>query len=570
MRYLALATDYDGTIANQGRVPETVIKSLKELQVSGRKLILITGRLIPNLIEFFPEHEIFDLIVGENGAIVYDPKTKKQICICEGASQVLIDELQARRVDPISVGNAIVATWEPHDTTILESIRDLGLEMQIIFNKGAVMILPSGINKGAGLKTALEMLKISTHNTVGMGDAENDHAFLEACEFSVAVQNALPALKDRADITTKNDHGEGVIELVQQLIEDDLAKLSPKRHFIKIGETEKDKEPIEIDPFGTGILICGISGGGKSKTTLGILEKLSQSGHQFCLIDPEGDYESFDKTVVIGDSSRPPTVEEVMQLLADPQRSVITNLLGLPLEGRPEFFTQLLPRLQELRTSHGRPHWIVVDEAHHLFPFEWKKMSRLAPENLRSILMITVHPDRIAPEAMTSIDILIAIGEDIDKTVKSFAKQAELKTPALPTETKLKKGKGLLWFARTKRKPEIVNLYRAELEKIRHRRKYAEGELPEHCSFYFRGPMNKLNLRAQNLMQFNLIASGVDDDTWTYHLQKHDYSRWFHNFIKDDDLCKHAQMIESNKNISPKESRALIKTAIEERYTLPS
>ena len=49
----------------------------------------------------------------------------------------------------------------------------------MIFNKGAVMILPSGVNKATGLAAALEELGLSPHNVVGVGDAENDHAFLE-------------------------------------------------------------------------------------------------------------------------------------------------------------------------------------------------------------------------------------------------------------------------------------------------------------------------------------------------------------------------------------------------------
>ena len=69
----------------------------------------------------------------------------------------------------------------------------------------------------------------------------------------------------------------------------------------------------------------------------------------------------------------------------------------------------------------------------------------------------------------------------------------------------------------------------------RHIRKYAEGALGEDKSFYFRGPANALNLRAQNLTIFMQMADGVDDETWLHHLQAHDYSRWVREAIKDDD-----------------------------------
>ena len=116
----------------------------------------------------------------------------------------------------------IVATWEPHEKTVLEAIRDCGLELQVIFNKGAVMVLPAGVNKATGLRAALAELNLSPHNAVGVGDAENDHAFLNICECAVAVANALPAVKERADIVTFADHGAGVTELIDEMLADDL------------------------------------------------------------------------------------------------------------------------------------------------------------------------------------------------------------------------------------------------------------------------------------------------------------------------------------------------------------
>ncbi|HIA55639.1 MAG TPA: DUF87 domain-containing protein [Candidatus Melainabacteria bacterium] len=569
MRYLALATDYDGTIAGDGTVDKSTVEALQRAKASGRKIILVTGREMPSLIEHFPEWEIFDAIVAENGALLVIPSTKHEELLCEPPPQALIDDLTKHEVEPLSVGKGILATWVPHDGIVLQCIKELGLESQIIFNKGAVMILPPGVNKASGLAAALKYLQLSPHNVVAVGDAENDHAFLTASEFSVAVDNALPALKERADFVTKAKRGAGVEELIDMLIEDDLINLSPKRHFISAG-TREDGEKEMIDPYNTGILICGSSGAGKSTTTLGILDQLCHSNYQFCLIDPEGDYESFQNAVVIGDTERAPTIEEVLQLLADPTKSVIVNLLGIALEDRPEFFTNLLPRLQELRTLHGRPHWTVVDEAHHMFPVEWKKMSQLAPENLRSILMITVHPELIAPEVYSSVDLLLTIGDNAQDKIKMFAKTAGLGAPRMPKETALEQGYGFGWFTKASKKVELLKLERSEIEKVRHRRKYAEGQLPEERSFYFRGPDGKLNLRVQNLVLFNQIAQGVDDDTWNFHLRNHDYSKWFKEFIKDDELSQETQMIESNKNIGARETRKLICAAIEKRYTLPA
>lgn len=567
MQYLALATDYDDTIAADGFVDEQTIDALSRAKASGRSLILVTGRQLDDLIKQFPAFDLFHYIVAENGAVVYEVATKSEQVLCE-PSQPLVDALRKNQVDPLCVGKGIVSTWEPYDAAVLDCIRELGLDLHIIFNKGAVMVLAPGVDKGSGLKVALSRLGLSEHNVVGIGDAENDHAFLSICEFSVAVANALPALKERADLTTKGSRGAGVIELIDRLLRTDLAELSPSRHCVPVGELSDGSKEV-IDPYQTGVLICGISGGGKSKTTLGILDQISKQNYQFCLIDPEGDYEGFNNAVVIGDANRIPAVNEVLQLLDSPDRSVIVNLLGVALQDRPAFFLSLLGHIQELRTTRGRPHWLVVDEAHHLFPTEWKKSSTPSNENLRSILLITVHPESLAPQFLRSIDLVIAVGEQIDESIKGFAKQVDVECPKFPDTRNLEKGTGFSWFIRNHKEPSLVKLETSDIEKVRHKRKYAQGQLGEDRCFYFRGPQAKLNLKVQNLTLFSQIADGVDDDTWLFHLQNHDYSSWFREVIKDTDLADYAQMVESQKNISPDEARRLIGSAIQERYTLP-
>jgi len=237
MRYLALATDYDGTLAHDGRVMLDMVNAIQRLKESGRKAILVTGRQLSELQEAFPEYAIFDLIVAENGALLFDPATKKETLLAHAPPPKLAEELRRRGTLPLAEGRVILATWQPHETVVFETIRDLGLEMQIIFNKGAVMILPSGVNKASGLAAALETLGLSPHNVIAVGDAENDHALLQLAEAGVAVSNSLPALKENADLVTKGDHGYGVIELIEGLLKDDLGDLAKKldRHDLEIG-----------------------------------------------------------------------------------------------------------------------------------------------------------------------------------------------------------------------------------------------------------------------------------------------------------------------------------------------
>src|SRR6185369_9507550 len=192
-----------------------------DLRKSGRKLILVTGRELDDLIKVFPRLDIFDRVVAENGALLYRPSTREERVLAERPPEEFVRELIHRGVERVSVGRVIVATWRPHETTAVEVIRDFGLELQVVFNKGAVMILPSGVNKATGLTAALHELGLSPHNVVGIGDAENDHAFLGLCECSVAVANALDTLKERVDWVTSGGHGDGTIELAQALIATD-------------------------------------------------------------------------------------------------------------------------------------------------------------------------------------------------------------------------------------------------------------------------------------------------------------------------------------------------------------
>jgi hypothetical protein len=203
------------------------LAALERLRESGRRLILVTGRHLEDLLEVFPQINLFERVVVENGALLYRPATHEEKALGEHPPEEFIKALQKRGVDPLVVGRVIVATWHPHETTVLEVIRQLGLDLQIILNKGAVMVLPLGLNKASGLSAALEELGLSPQNTVAVGDAENDHDFMSLCKCSVAVANALPMLKESADLVTTGARGAGVTELIDRMISSDLSELEP-------------------------------------------------------------------------------------------------------------------------------------------------------------------------------------------------------------------------------------------------------------------------------------------------------------------------------------------------------
>ena len=233
MRYHALAADYDGTLAHDGVLDDTTADALRRLRQSGRRLLMVTGRELEELLGIFPHVELFDRIVAENGALVYRPQTKEVQVLAEPPPEEFVRRMRAGKAERLSVGHVIVATVEPYHELALKAIHDLGLELHVIFNKGSVMALPSGVTKATGLGPALEELGVKPEQTVGVGDAENDHAFLRRCGLAVAVANALRAVKAAADLVTRGAEGAGVTELIDRLLADDLAGVvrRPESHL---------------------------------------------------------------------------------------------------------------------------------------------------------------------------------------------------------------------------------------------------------------------------------------------------------------------------------------------------
>jgi hydroxymethylpyrimidine pyrophosphatase-like HAD family hydrolase len=568
MRYLALVTDYDNTLAKDGRVTDLVVAKLRCLRESGRRVILVTGRRIDDLLSICDCIDCFDYVVAENGAVLYEPKVRESILLAEPPPEHFIIALQKRGVCPLEVGKVIVATHVPHVETVMATIRQFGLELQVIFNRGAVMVLPPGVNKASGVKYALRLLGMSPHEVVGVGDAENDHSFLRLSECAVAVANAIDSIKAIAAFVTAGETGEGIAELIDELITNDLEPIDTKlaHHHIPLG-TRLDGTNVWLPPYGRNILVAGPSGSGKTTLSAGFIERLTEQFYQVCILDPEGDYTSLQNVVTIGDQRHAPSVEEVLAILRDPDVHINVNLLGVKLSDRPHYFAELLLNLQAMRIQTGRPHWLVVDEAHHLLPSTWGHTSSGLPQRLGEAMLITMNPAHLAPYALALVDVVLAVGPSANVTLKQFTEA--LKKPPVQIDASLSgKGDVVGWFVQGGQDPFPMQVIRGQAERIRHRRKYAEGDVRYH-SFYFRGPHGKHNLKAQNLFIFSQLAEGIDEETWLYHLQRGDYSRWFREVIKDESLAEEARITEVRKDLSSWDSRRLIREAIDRRYTLP-
>jgi hypothetical protein len=186
-------------------------------------------------------------------------------------------------------------------------------------------------------------------------------------------------------------------------------------------------------------------------------------------------------------------------------------------------------------------------------------------QDLRGVLLITVHPEHIPGNLPASINTFLVTGKEPQAALSALAAHVGTAVPEAGDE--LRTGEYLIWRWRTGEPPGSFQVTPPRVERRRHHRKYVEGQLDADRSFYFRGPHDKLNLRAQNLILFSQIAEGVDEETWNHHLRNGDYSRWFRERIGDDALAEEAAAVERDP---AGDTRARIREIIERHYTLPA
>jgi len=240
MRYLALAADYDGTLASGGVVAAPVIHALERLKASGRKLLLVTGREMDEMFEIFPRLDLFDRVVAENGAVLYRPRDGSEECLAARPPEEFLDELRRRNVSPLSMGRVIISSSADEAPRLAQAIRDSGLNLEIIFNKNSVMILPRGVDKTTGLRAALDELKLTLDELVAVGDGENDIPMIRIAGCGVAVAGALALVKRAADIVLSADAGEGVMELVDLILSERVKETESVRpESNRFSETRK-------------------------------------------------------------------------------------------------------------------------------------------------------------------------------------------------------------------------------------------------------------------------------------------------------------------------------------------
>lgn len=366
MKFCVLALDYDGTIASEGVLDPDVRAAITDVRARGITVILVSGRNVCELQRVASNLNFVDAVVAENGAVLAFPNGHTRV-IGEPPKPGFLAELSRRSID-FMVGQCVVEADAAQAARILSVIRDLELPLVLVFNRSRLMVLPQAVSKGTGLHAALRALRLSAHNAIGIGDAENDHDLLTACELGVAVSWGSEALKQRADEILPGFGPRDVAPYIRHAAL--KTRLPPEviaRGELKMG-TEQDGTPVTLAIRGRNILIVGDSGSGKSWTSGLLCEQLILQGYCTCVIDPEGDYgelEALPGVLGFASDEPPPPVYELGRILCHPDMSAIIDLSRMPYEEKIGYVKSALPVLASLRRSRGFPHAIGIDEAHY-------------------------------------------------------------------------------------------------------------------------------------------------------------------------------------------------------------
>jgi hydroxymethylpyrimidine pyrophosphatase-like HAD family hydrolase len=537
--FRAVASDFDGTLAEGPVAPDT-LAALAEARARGIRIILVTGRIMSELRAVFPEVEDHvDAVVAENGALVVTPVGVRLLAAPIG--RAVSAALTARGVAHRN-GQVLVAGAAADEPAASEVIRELGLDCQLVRNRGELMILPAGVTKGGGLLEALGDLGLSHHNTIGVGDAENDHNLLDVCEVGVAVANAVGAIRGRADMVLALPDGQGVADLLRGPLLAGRAQLHPRRWQITLG-TDDRGEAVTLPASQLNVAVCGDTGEGKSYLAGLICEQLVRLGYSLIVFDPEGDHLGLGELrgvfVTGGHEGRLADPAEVVRLLRHGQASVVVDVSHLDAAGRAAYAAGLAGEAEAHRAASGLPQWLVVDEAHGPVG-RAGTASRMFDPAGEGYLLVTWRPEELSADALVALDAVIALGSPhpASRIVDLTAAVADMRRAEIARLLEGPAGRAVLAWRHHPRQAVAFNLGRRITPHLRHEHKYGQSGVEPAHRFHFRTePDTPTGETAGNLAELEAELVRCDRGVLRHHCVRRDFSGWIEGVFHDKSLA---------------------------------
>jgi phosphoglycolate phosphatase-like HAD superfamily hydrolase len=550
MIFKALACDYDGTLATNDQIGETTLAALERARQAGVQLILVTGRTFFELIRVCERLDLFDAVVAENGGVLYFPTTGVMRDLGPPPPPRLLAELDRRGV-PFQMGRVVVGTSRAQEPLVREAVASLGVGMEVVYNRAAVMLLPPGVSKGPAVEQTIRALGLSFHDVLALGDAENDLDFFNACGWTACPGNAVTELKDRADWVFPGDDGVAIAAAITGPVLGGLLPVADsRRHQVALGWTPSAEEVL-VAERGVNVLIQGDPIAGKSWLAGVLIERLLDRRYSLCVVDPEGDYQvlaplpSVTWTAVV---DRDDWERAVARFDHDPQATVVIDLSTVPQAMKVAIIEAVLERLQAQRRRRAIPHWIVVDEAHYSLHPDGVADRALDLQG-KGICLVSYRASRIRESVVRAMDVFlfarttgVAELDFLRRLVSRFPDTAASIVSIVPA---LPQGEFLLAA------PDVTN---ARVQTfvaaprttahVRHLRKYADGRLPDGRCFFFRTPHGGLVATAASLGEFLHTVGHIDEDVLRFHATRGDFSRWLLDVLADRDLGRQLAKIE--------------------------
>lgn len=523
----AVALDYDGTLTKTGRLDETIVGVLRRLREEKVRLVLVTGRIPWELLELCPHaEELFDRIVWENGAVVWGVRGARVLAPPVPAE---LEDSLARRGVALRRGQAILAGHARDAVAALEEIGRLGLEVQVVRNRNELMLVPSGVSKGTGLFDALGELGISRHSTLAVGDAENDHSLLGACELGVAVADAVPSLKEVADVVVPEVGSEALARFLlgPSVLSDE--PMEPRRFQAVLG-TYEDGSPARVPASGVNVLVTGGTMSGKSHLTGLFAERLLGLGYSLCVLDPEGDHASLGRlrgVLAVGGSEPLPGPEQLPRLLEHRFGSVVVDLSLLDPPEKLDYCRAALEELSALWNDTGLPHWLFVDEAQVALNLAHEPVEGFDPRRPGTCLT-TWLPEHLPEEVLASLDVVLDLGLEAASDLPAWAVSVGVRPAPGQALLSRKGGSG----------PRPFTVAGRVSPHARHLHKYSGKSLPPQQHFYFRSGAEATGRSAGNAEEFHREIRRADAHVVRHHAIHGDFSRWIAEVLRDEVLAE--------------------------------
>lgn len=575
MKLSVLALDFDGTIARHDRMEPDVRAAIAELRAQGIAVVLATGRILADLQRVAGDLHFADAVVAENGAVVSFPDSGTTTVLGPAPPKVLLDALGAEGI-PVDAGQVVVEAEARFAGRILQVVQRLELPLSLAFNRSRLMVLPQAVSKATGVRRALAIMRLSPHNAVGIGDAENDHELLQTCEVGVAVAWGSQRLQQAADYVLPGDGPPAVADYIRTLANRRRVPTPVQtRRQLLLGYSD-DGQTLSLAVRGRNVLVAGDPRSGKSWVAGLLAEQLILHGYSVCVIDPEGDYlslEALPGVRVFGGADPLPQPRDLIRALRHADVSLVIDLSHVSHAEKRDYIRALLPALTTLRRRTGLPHRIVLDEAHYFL--HEKEGSSLIDLDLNGYTLVSYLASRIHRDILDAAQAVVVTRESDPAEVSSLlalcgactARRSPAEWQALFENLPVGEAAVLPRTDEAHGDVRHIRLAPRLTPHVRHLAKYIDVPVPASRAFVFGTTQRPGRPRACTLREFVDILDRSELAAASGHLTGGDFSRWIDDVFGDHLLAAEIRDLEAEYRVrQPPDTLHRVGQAIRARY----